>query len=443
MILHTGGTANYMLRLPSGIVRGSYQLQLIDPDKRNQPPTSTSPPKLKWGKGPGFSARRVVRKAHAFSFLDCLPLPAQNRFAMSKKTPFTHIHESLGAKMAPFAGYLMPISYSGINEEHATVRQHAGVFDVSHMGEFVLKGPHALDLIQRVTSNDASKLTKGKAQYSCLPNETGGIVDDLLVYCLEENQAYMLVVNASNIEKDWNWISERNTQGVEMYNISDKTCLLAVQGPKASQLVQELTDLDVLNLKYYTFAKGVVAGVENVLVSATGYTGAGGVEIYFEDKGDDAERIWKALFDKGAAYGLKPIGLGARDTLRLEMGFCLYGNDIDDTTSPMEAGLGWITKFTKDFTNRSTFEAQKTHGVAKKLVGFELVDKGIARHDYPIVDAAGQTIGRVTSGTMSPSLGKAIGLGYVDAAHAALETEIFIQIRQQAVRARVVKVPFA
>ncbi len=443
MILHTGGTANYMLRLPSGIVRGSYQLQLIDPDKRNQPPTSTNPPKLKWGKGPGFSARRVVRKAHAFSFLDCLPLPAQNRFAMSKKTPFTHIHESLGAKMAPFAGYLMPISYSGINEEHATVRQHAGVFDVSHMGEFVLKGPHALDLIQRVTSNDASKLTKGKAQYSCLPNETGGIVDDLLVYCLEENQAYMLVVNASNIEKDWNWISERNTQGVEMYNISDKTCLLAVQGPKASQLVQELTDLDVLNLKYYTFAKGVVAGVENVLVSATGYTGAGGVEIYFEDKGDDAERIWKALFDKGAAYGLKPIGLGARDTLRLEMGFCLYGNDIDDTTSPMEAGLGWITKFTKDFTNRSTFEAQKTHGVAKKLVGFELVDKGIARHDYPIVDAAGQTIGRVTSGTMSPSLGKAIGLGYVDAAHAALETEIFIQIRQQAVRARVVKVPFA
>jgi aminomethyltransferase len=391
----------------------------------------------------GFSARRVVRKAHAFSFLDCLPLPAQNRFAMSKKTSFTHIHESLGAKMAPFAGYLMPISYSGINEEHATVRQHAGVFDVSHMGEFVLKGPHALDLIQRVTSNDASKLTKGKAQYSCLPNETGGIVDDLLVYCLEENQAYMLVVNASNIEKDWNWISERNTQGVEMYNISDKTCLLAVQGPKASQLVQELTDLDVLNLKYYTFAKGVVAGVENVLVSATGYTGAGGVEIYFEDKGDDAERIWKALFDKGAAYGLKPIGLGARDTLRLEMGFCLYGNDIDDTTSPMEAGLGWITKFTKDFTNRSTFEAQKTHGVAKKLVGFELVDKGIARHDYPIVDAAGQTIGRVTSGTMSPSLGKAIGLGYVDAAHAALETEIFIQIRQQAVRARVVKVPFA
>lgn len=362
---------------------------------------------------------------------------------MSKKTPFTHIHESLGAKMAPFAGYLMPISYSGINEEHATVRQHAGVFDVSHMGEFVLKGPHALDLIQRVTSNDASKLTKGKAQYSCLPNETGGIVDDLLVYCLEENQAYMLVVNASNIEKDWNWISERNTQGVEMYNISDKTCLLAVQGPKASQLVQELTDLDVLNLKYYTFAKGVVAGVENVLVSATGYTGAGGVEIYFEDKGDDAERIWKALFDKGAAYGLKPIGLGARDTLRLEMGFCLYGNDIDDTTSPMEAGLGWITKFTKDFTNRSTFEAQKTHGVAKKLVGFELVDKGIARHDYPIVDAAGQTIGRVTSGTMSPSLGKAIGLGYVDAAHAALETEISIQIRQQAVRARVVKVPFA
>ena len=392
---------------------------------------------------PGFSTRRVVRKAHAFSFRDCLPLPAQKCLAMTKKTPFTHIHESLGAKMAPFAGYLMPISYSGINEEHATVRQHAGVFDVSHMGEFVLKGPHALDLIQRVTTNDASKLTKGKAQYSCLPNEDGGIVDDLLVYCLEENEAYMLVVNASNIEKDWNWISARNTNGVEMHNISDKTCLLAVQGPKASQLVQELTDLDVLNLKYYTFAKGVVAGIENVLVSATGYTGAGGVEIYFEDKDGSAERMWNALFEKGAAYGLKPIGLGARDTLRLEMGFCLYGNDIDDTTSPMEAGLGWITKFTKDFTNRATFEAQKANGVTKKLVGFELVDKGIARHDYPIVDAAGQVIGRVTSGTMAPSLGKAIGLGYVDVAHAGLESEIFIQIRQQAVRARVVKVPFA
>lgn len=360
-----------------------------------------------------------------------------------KRTPFTHLHEALGAKMAPFAGYLMPISYSGINEEHATVREQAGVFDVSHMGEFVLKGPHALDLIQRVTSNDASKLTKGKAQYSCLPNDQGGIVDDLLVYCLEENQAYMLVVNASNIEKDWNWISAHNTQGVEMHNISDKTCLLAIQGPKANQLVQSLTDLDVLNLKYYTFAKGTLAGVSNVLISATGYTGAGGVEIYFEDINGSADIIWNALFEQGKAYGLKPIGLGARDTLRLEMGFCLYGNDIDDTTSPIEAGLGWITKFTKEFTSKALFEAQKANGVSRKLVGFELLEKGIARHDYPIVDSAGNTIGRVTSGTMSPTLGKAIGLGYVDVAHASMDSEIWISIRQQSVKAKVVKVPFA
>jgi len=267
-----------------------------------------------------------------------------------KNTPFTEKHIALGAKMAAFAGYNMPISYTGINDEHAAVRKNAGVFDVSHMGEFIVKGPHALDLIQRVTSNDASKLTAGKAQYSCLPNDTGGIVDDLLVYCIEENKVYMIVVNASNIEKDWNWISKHNTNSAEMHNISDKTCLLAIQGPNATKILQTLTAIDILNLKYYTFSKGVFAGIDNVLVSATGYTGAGGVEIYFEDKGDDANKIWDAIFNAGASQGIKPIGLGARDTLRLEMGFCLYGNDIDDTTSPLEAGLGWITKFTKDFT---------------------------------------------------------------------------------------------
>jgi len=263
-----------------------------------------------------------------------------------KNTPFTAKHIALGAKMAPFAGYNMPISYSGINDEHAAVRNNAGVFDVSHMGEFILKGDNALDLIQRVTSNDASKLTKGKAQYSCLPNAEGGIVDDLLVYCVEENKVYMLVVNASNIEKDWNWISSHNTAGVEMHNISDKTCLLAIQGPNATRILQPLTEMDIMNLKYYTFVKGKFAGVENVLVSATGYTGAGGVEIYFEDTNNAAEIIWDAIFEAGKSAGIKPIGLGARDTLRLEMGYCLYGNDIDDKTSPLEAGLGWITKFT-------------------------------------------------------------------------------------------------
>ncbi len=359
-----------------------------------------------------------------------------------KNTPFTAKHIALGAKMAPFAGFNMPISYTGINDEHAAVRTNAGVFDVSHMGEFILKGDQALDLIQRVTSNDASKLSKGKAQYSCLPNNEGGIVDDLLVYCIEENKVYMLVVNAGNIDKDWNWISSHNTKGVEMHNVSDKTGLLAIQGPNATKILQPLTEMDILNLKYYTFVKGVFAGVENVLISATGYTGAGGVEIYFEDKDDNAEKIWEAIFAAGKAAGIKPIGLGARDTLRLEMGFCLYGNDIDDTTSPLEAGLGWITKFTKDFTHRAYFEKQKQEGVAKKLVGFEMIDKGIARHDYLIKDAAGQTIGRVTSGTMSPSLGKAIGMGYVQTAHSSIGTEIFIDIRNNAVKAKVVKMPF-
>ncbi|OQP61596.1 glycine cleavage system aminomethyltransferase GcvT [Niastella populi] len=359
-----------------------------------------------------------------------------------KNTPFTQKHIALGAKMAEFAGYNMPISYSGINDEHAAVRTNAGVFDVSHMGEFILKGENALDLIQRVTSNDASKLTAGKAQYSCLPNEQGGIVDDLLVYCIEENKVYMLVVNASNIEKDWNWISKFNTKNVEMHNISDKTCLLAIQGPNATKMLQPLTDIDILNLKYYTFAKGKFAGVDNVVISATGYTGAGGVEIYFEDKDGSADKIWDAIFNIGAPRGLKPIGLGARDTLRLEMGFCLYGNDIDDTTSPLEAGLGWITKFTKDFTARPILEKQKAAGVNRKLVGFEMIDKGIPRHHYDIKDAAGNKIGHVTSGTQAPSLQKAIGIGYVDVAHAALDAEIFIGVRDKLLKAKVVKFPF-
>ncbi|HEY1166749.1 MAG TPA: glycine cleavage system aminomethyltransferase GcvT [Chitinophaga sp.] len=359
-----------------------------------------------------------------------------------RNTPFTAKHIALGAKMVPFAGYNMPVSYSGINDEHQTVRNNAGVFDVSHMGEFILKGSDALDLIQRVTSNDASKLSAGKAQYSCLPNREGGIVDDLLVYCIEENNVYMLVVNASNIEKDWNWISEHNTKGVEMHNISEKTCLLAIQGPNATSILQPLTDIDLVNMKYYTFSKGVFAGVPNVLVSATGYTGAGGVEIYFEDKDGAAEKIWDALFEAGGPKGLKPIGLGARDTLRLEMGFCLYGNDIDDRTSPLEAGLGWITKFTKDFTAREILEKQKAAGLTQKLVGFEMIDKGIPRHDYEIRNAAGEAIGRVTSGTQSPSLQKAVGLGYVSTAHAALDSEIYIAVRDKQLKAKVVKVPF-
>lgn len=360
-----------------------------------------------------------------------------------KNTAFYDKHIALGAKMAPFAGYNMPISYSGINDEHQSVRKNAGVFDVSHMGEFVLKGPDALDLIQRVTSNDASKLVPGKVQYSCLPNAQGGIIDDLLVYCLEENNAYMLVVNASNIEKDWNWLQQNNTKSVEMHNISDKTCLLAVQGPNATKILQPLTSMDLLNLAYYTFVKGSFAGVENVLISATGYTGAGGVEIYFEDKDGNAEKIWNALFEIGTPQGLKPIGLGARDTLRLEMGFCLYGNDIDDTTSPLEAGLGWITKFSKFFTNSDALAVQKQEGVQRKLVGFEMIDKGIPRHGYEIKDAAGSTLGVVTSGTQSPSLGKAIGMGYVQTAQAGIDATIYIQVRDKQLQAKVVKIPFA
>jgi aminomethyltransferase len=354
-------------------------------------------------------------------------------------TALTDKHISLGAKMVPFAGYNMPVQYEGINAEHNTVRNGVGVFDVSHMGEFILKGEKALDLIQRVTSNDASKLYDGKVQYSCLPNEQGGIVDDLLVYRIDD-KTYMLVVNASNIEKDWNWIQKFNTEGVEMHNISDKTSLLAIQGPKAAEALQKLTDIDLASMEYYNFKKGVFAGVDNVIVSATGYTGAGGFEIYFEN--DNAYAIWDAIFEAGAEFGIKPIGLGARDTLRLEMGFCLYGNDIDDTTSPIEAGLGWITKFTKPFTNSEALQAQKEAGIQKKLVGFEMIDRGIPRHDYEIVDEAGQVIGRVTSGTQSPSLQKAIGMGYVNLDKAKEGTEIYIHIRNAKIKAKVVKFPF-
>lgn len=356
-----------------------------------------------------------------------------------KNTALTQKHISLGAKMVPFAGYNMPVSYSGLNDEHATVRNSVGVFDVSHMGEFILKGENALDLIQRVTSNDASVLTDGKAQYSCLPNKDGGIVDDLIVYRIDE-KTYMLVVNASNIDKDWNWISQFNTANVEMHNISEKTSLLAIQGPNAMATLQKLTDVKLADIPYYAFAKGKFNGVDNVVISNTGYTGAGGFEIYFEN--EHAEKIWDAIFEAGKEFGIKPIGLGARDTLRLEMGFCLYGNDIDDTTSPIEAGLGWITKFTKDFTNRAAIEKQKTEGVTKKLVGFDMIDRGIPRHDYEIADANGNIIGKVTSGTQSPTLNKAIGMGYVNKDFAKADTEIFIMIRDKAIKAKVCKIPF-
>ena len=360
-----------------------------------------------------------------------------------KNTPFTEKHIALGAKMAPFAGYHMPISYAGINEEHAAVRKNAGVFDVSHMGEFILKGEGALPLIQAVTTNDASKLTAGKAQYSCFTNNEGGIVDDLIVYCIEENKVYMLVVNASNIEKDWMWLQQHNSFGAELHNISDETCLLAVQGPNATKILQPLTEMDILNLKYYTFVKGEFAGVKNVLVSATGYTGSGGVEIYFENKDGAASKIWDAIFEAGASAGIKPIGLAARDTLRLEMGYCLYGNDIDDTTSPLEAGLGWITKFTKDFTAKEILQQQKAEGVDRKLVGIEMIDRGIPRNGYELKAQDGLTIGYVTSGTQAPSLGKAIGMGYVSKAYADVDTAIFVKVRDKLLQARVVKMPFA
>jgi len=356
-----------------------------------------------------------------------------------KNTALTEKHIALGAKMVPFAGYNMPVTYEGINAEHATVRNGVGVFDVSHMGEFILKGENALDLIQRVTSNDASKLYDGKVQYSCLPNKDGGIVDDLLVYKIDD-KTYMLVVNASNIEKDWNWIQQFNSKDVEMHNISDQTSLLAIQGPKAADALQTLTDVDLASMEYYTFVKGTFAGVDNVVISATGYTGAGGFEIYFENQ--YADQIWDAVFKAGAPYNIQPIGLGARDTLRLEMGFCLYGNDIDDTTSPIEAGLGWITKFSKSFTNSEALLAQKEAGIQKKLVGFEMIDRGIPRHDYEIADAEGNIIGKVTSGTQAPSLQKAIGMGYIAKDFTKEGTEVFILIRNTPIKAKVVKFPF-
>jgi aminomethyltransferase len=356
-----------------------------------------------------------------------------------KNTALTQVHEKLGAKMVPFAGYNMPVSYEGVIAEHETVRNSVGVFDVSHMGEFILKGEKALELIQSVTSNDASVLSDGKVQYSCFPNEDGGIVDDLLVYRITA-ESYMLVVNASNIEKDWNHIMKYNHSNVEMHNISDKTSLLAVQGPLAAKALQKLTDLDLENMVYYTFAKGQFAGVDNVLVSATGYTGAGGFEVYFEN--EHAEHMWNAIFEAGAEFGIKPIGLAARDTLRLEMGFCLYGNDIDDTTSPIEAGLGWITKFTKTFTNSESLLEQKNKGVSKKLVGFKMIDRGIPRHDYEVKDAQGNLLGKVTSGTQSPSLKEAIGMAYVNTEFSKSGTEIFINVRDKSLKAIVEKLPF-
>ncbi|MEY3237184.1 MAG: glycine cleavage system protein [Bacteroidota bacterium] len=356
-----------------------------------------------------------------------------------KNTALTEKHIALGAKMVPFAGYNMPVLYEGVNIEHDTVRNAVGVFDVSHMGEFVLRGPNALALIQKFTSNDASVIADGKAQYTCMPNGKGGIVDDLIIYRVNQNE-FFIVVNASNIEKDWNWMSSLNDLGVEMENLSDQYSLLAIQGPKAAEAMQSLTDVNLKDMVYYTFTHGKFAGIDNVMISATGYTGSGGFEIYV--KNEDVNHVWDKVFEAGAAFGIKPIGLAARDTLRLEMGFCLYGNDIDDTTSPLEAGLGWITKFTKEFTDSDFLKKQKEEGVKRKLVAFEMVDRGIPRHDYPIIDANGTVIGKVTSGTMSPSMKLGIGLGYVTIENAALESEIFIEIREKGIKAKVVKLPF-
>jgi aminomethyltransferase len=356
-----------------------------------------------------------------------------------KNTALSHIHEALGAKMVPFAGYNMPVQYEGVTAEHLSVRENVGVFDVSHMGEFIIRGKGAFELVQKVTSNDVSKLVDGKVQYTCLPNGKGGIVDDLLVYRMDQ-QTYFLVVNASNIAKDWDWISKHNTAGVEMVNISEDTSLLAVQGPKAAAALQSLTEMNISDMKYYTFQKGNFAGKENVLISTTGYTGAGGFEIYF--KNEDAEEIWKAIFEAGKECNIKPVGLAARDTLRLEMGFCLYGNDIDDTTSPLEAGLGWITKFTNDFVDSDFLQKQKEAGITKRLVGFELVDRGVPRQGYDVVNQEGEKIGNVTSGTMAPSLKKAIGLAYIPKGMTAPGTEIYIAVRKKQLKAKVVTLPF-
>lgn len=356
-----------------------------------------------------------------------------------KNTALSEKHIAMGAKMVPFAGYNMPVQYEGVKAEHETVRTGVGVFDVSHMGEFLITGEKAIELIQLVSSNDASKLEPGKAQYSCLPNADGGIVDDLIIYMIKENE-YLLVVNASNIQKDWDWISSHNTMGATMRDLSEDYSLLAIQGPKAAEAMQSLTSVDLKGIPFYNFVVGPFAGIENVIISATGYTGSGGFEIYC--KNDEVAQVWNAVFKAGENWGIKPIGLAARDTLRLEMGYCLYGNDITDTTSPLEAGLGWVTKFTKKFINSENLQAQKEAGVNRKLIGFELVDRGIPRHDYMINDADGNEIGIVTSGTMAPSLDKAIGMGYVTLDHAAEGTEIFIEVRNKQLKAIVKRPPF-
>ena len=355
-----------------------------------------------------------------------------------KTIPLNDLHAALGGKMVPFAGYMMPVRYSSDMEEHLCVRQGVGVFDVSHMGEFFVEGPQSLALIQKVTSNDASTLVIGQAQYSCYPNEVGGIVDDLIVYKMAEEK-YMLVVNASNIDKDWAWINSHNTMGASLRNASDEYCLFAVQGPKAAAAMQVLTSVSLSDIKFYHFEIGDFAGIADVIISGTGYTGAGGFEIYV--KNADAERVWKKIFEAGASYGIQPIGLGARDTLRLEMGYCLYGNDITDTTSPIEAGLGWITKFTKDFTNSEALKQQKEAGVSRKLVGFVMQERGIPRGHYPIVTDAGEVIGEVSSGTQSPSMGLGIGMGYVQTAYSKVGTEIYIQIRNKNLKAQIEKFP--
>jgi len=356
-----------------------------------------------------------------------------------RKTALTSTHIDLGAKMVEFAGYYMPLQYEGLGIEHETVRNALGVFDVSHMGEFLISGPNALDLIQKVSSNDATKLEIGKAQYSCLPNDKGGIVDDLIIYKIKEEQ-YLLVVNASNMEKDWKWITSHNTMGAEMKDLSMDYSLLAIQGPKAVEAMQSLTEVNLADIKFYHFEVAPFAGIENVIISATGYTGSGGFEIYC--KNEEVKQVWDKVLEAGADFGIKPIGLAARDTLRLEKGYCLYGNDINDTTSPLEAGLGWVTKFTKDFINSENLKTQKENGVTRKLVGFEMIERGIPRHDYPIVDMDGNEIGIVTSGTMSPSLSKGIGMGYVPTELSSPDSEILVQIRNKQIKAKVVKMPF-
>jgi aminomethyltransferase len=356
-----------------------------------------------------------------------------------KSTALSQVHIDLGAKMVPFAGYNMPVTYAGLIEEHNAVRNSVGMFDVSHMGEFVIRGEKAFDLIQYVTSNDVAALSDGRVQYSCMTNDKGGIVDDLLVYRWSETE-YYLVVNASNIEKDWNWISQHNTFGAEMENISDNLSLLAVQGPNATKLLQKLTDVNLSDIPYYHFTSGKMAGLDDIIISNTGYTGSGGFELYVWNK--DAKAIWDAVMEAGKEFNIQPAGLGCRDTLRLEKGFCLYGNDINDETSPIEAGLGWITKFNKDFVNKAHHLAIKENGATKKLVGFELIDRGIPRQHYKITDAEGNEIGEVTSGTQSPSLGKAIGMGYVKTAFAKAGSEIYIEIRGKLLKAVVVKIPF-